>query len=272
MVLHIAIWEPDTSAFVAAIAQSATALVAFAAAGFAWRQVNEARKTREAQAQPFVVVDVQPGRVWMNWLTLTVENIGATLATNVKIKFNPDLVTSIKDSPVADSVLLKEGIPVLPPGRRIETLFDMSHDRMEQNLEMRYEVVVSFRDYRKRKQEDLRYVIDLSYLYDIEVYRERSVHDGVVELQKMRSEMEKWRNRSKGLFIRRPTDLRREQRQASWQYALTGRYPSLAFPRVRPGLGWLGHVAIVREPLLAWRRRQKRRPTVQSKQATSGRT
>ncbi len=151
-------WESATSAFVAALAQVVTAVVAVAAVIFAWRQVTEARRTREAQAQPFVVVDIQPGRVWMNWLTLVVENIGKTLAKDVRIAFDPSLVTTVKDSALAKSALIRDGIAVLPPGRRVETLFDLSHDRLEQGLPTRYEITVSFRDYRNRQQESLPYI------------------------------------------------------------------------------------------------------------------
>jgi hypothetical protein len=142
-------------------------VVAVAAVIFAWRQVTEARRTREAQAQPFVVVDIEPGRVWMNWLTLVVENVGRTLAKDVRITFDPPLTTTVKDKDLTKSVLFREGIAVLPPGRRIETLFDLSHDRLEQRLPMRYEVRVSFRDYRNRQQESLPYIIDLTYLLPV---------------------------------------------------------------------------------------------------------
>ena len=42
-------WDANTSAFAAALAQITTFVVAFASAVFAWRQVTEARRTREAR-------------------------------------------------------------------------------------------------------------------------------------------------------------------------------------------------------------------------------
>lgn len=47
-----------------------TALVAVAAAIFAFMQVREIRRTREEQVRPFVVVDIQPSRVWANLLII----------------------------------------------------------------------------------------------------------------------------------------------------------------------------------------------------------
>jgi hypothetical protein len=57
---------------VAAWAAWATVLIYIVIGLFAWRQVHEARKLREEQARPFVIVDFEPG-----WLVyLTVENLG----------------------------------------------------------------------------------------------------------------------------------------------------------------------------------------------------
>lgn len=248
-------WDANTSAFAAAVAQITTAVVAFAAAVFAWRQVTEARRTREAQAQPFVIVDVVPGRVWMNWLTLVVENIGTTLAKDVIITFDPPLTTTDKDNHLAKSTLLCDGIAVLPPGRRVETLFDLSHERLDQKLPMRYEVTVSFRDYRDRPQESLPYAIDLTYLYDLEPIGEKTIHNLVEEVRDMGAELKKWRV-GEGLLVRQPSDLRRSSNEAAWQLALTGTHPSLAHPGVAPGFAWPARITLIREPWLSWRRRR----------------
>lgn len=263
---HLLVLSQGTAASVAAFAQVATAVVAVAAVIFAWRQVTEARRTREAQAQPFVVVDIEPGRVWMNWLTLVVENVGKTLAKDVRITFNPSLTTTVKDKDLTKSVLLLEGIAVLPPGRRIETLFDLSHDRLEQGLPMRYEVSVSFRDYRNRQQESLPYVIDLTYLYDLEPLGEKTMHDLVGEVIKLRGELEKF-HRTHGLLVRRPSDVRRSHNDSNWQYALTGKRHGLGRPSLSPGLGWPARVAFIREPWLWWRRRKDARALARSRRS-----
>jgi len=259
------VWDTATAASVAALAQVATAVVAVAAVIFAWRQVTEARRTREAQAQPFVVVDIEPGRAWMNWLTLVVENVGKTLAKDVRITFDPPLTTTVKDNDLTKSVLLREGIAVLPPGRRIETLFDLSHDRLEQGLPMSYEVSVSFRDYRNRQQESLPYIIDLTYLYDLEPLKENTMHDLVGEVSKLRGELEKFHRHTQGLLVRRPSDVRRSRNDSNWQYALTGKRPGLGHPNLSPGLGWPARVALIREPCLWWRRRKEARALARSR-------
>jgi hypothetical protein len=248
-------WDANTSAFAAALAQIVTAIVALAAAVFAWRQVKEARRTREAQAQPFVIVDIQPGRVWANLLMLVVENIGTTLAKDVTVAFDPPLTTT-RDNQLTQSVLMRDGISMLPPGRRIETLLDLSHDRLDQKLPMRYEVTVSFHDFRNRPQQPLSYAIDLTYLYNLEQVGEKTMHDLVKEVHELGLEFKEWRDGQQGLLIRKPSDVRRAKNAAAWQSALTGTSPSLAHPNVTPGLGWLAHVGLIRQLGLWWRRRR----------------
>lgn len=188
------VWESDTSAFVTALASILTVIIALAAAVFAWRQVREARRLREAQAQPFVIADIQPGRVWANYLTLVIENIGTTLARDVRVAFDPPLSTTLEGSDLPGGKLLKDGIAALPPGRRIETLFDLSHDRLDRKLPMRFAVTVRFSDFRGKEQEQLPYVIDLSYMYDLEMIGEKTIHDMAESLEKIRREIERWRS------------------------------------------------------------------------------
>ena len=82
---------------------------------FAWRQVGEARKLREEQARPFVIVDFEPGFL----VYLTVENLGRTMAREVSICFDKPLESSLSGRRELDeSPLFREPIPALPPARR----------------------------------------------------------------------------------------------------------------------------------------------------------
>ncbi len=129
-----------------AIGTGVTAAVAVLAAGFAALQVREVRRTREDQTRPFVIVDIQPGPAWSNLLDLVVENIGSTAARDVQISFDPPLRQSKDDGyPIAESALIREGIRMLPPGRRIRVFFDASHHRIKTDLPMRYDVTFGSR-------------------------------------------------------------------------------------------------------------------------------
>ncbi len=59
---------------------------------FAWRQVHEARKLREEQARPFVIVDFEPDFL----VYLTVQNLGGTMARDVIIQFDKPLKTTLQ--------------------------------------------------------------------------------------------------------------------------------------------------------------------------------
>src|SRR5688500_7639878 len=116
-------WSPTTAALTAdqwtALGTVVTAVVAVLAAGFAALQVRELRRTRADPTRPFVVVDIQPGAAWSNLLDLVIENIGTTAARDVHIEFDPPLKQSRDDEyPIGESALIKEGIRMLPPGRR----------------------------------------------------------------------------------------------------------------------------------------------------------
>jgi hypothetical protein len=123
---------------------------------------------------------------------------------------------------------------------------------------------VSFRDYRNRQQESLPYIIDLNYLYDLEPLGEKTMHNLVDEVHKLRAELEKWRDNDRGLLVRRPSDVRRSRNDSAWQYALTGTRPGLAHPSAPSGLAWPARVALIREPWLWWRRRKAGRARTRS--------
>jgi hypothetical protein len=81
---------------------------------YAVKQVGEARRLREEQARPFVVVDFD-----VNFLMkLRIENVGRTVARNIRMKFSPTLSSSMRQPwPWERSPLFSEGIPTLAPGK-----------------------------------------------------------------------------------------------------------------------------------------------------------
>lgn len=80
------VWPPEHWT---AVFQGVTAAIALVSVVFAFRQVLEARKLREEQAKPFVVVNFETSKVWEKGLLLVVENIGKTLARNVHLSSLP---------------------------------------------------------------------------------------------------------------------------------------------------------------------------------------
>ncbi len=217
-------WDPgDWEAF----GTNLTVVVAIVAALFAYRQVKEAQRTRQEQAQPFVVVDIQP-KESVSWriLNLVIENVETTLARDVKIRFTPQIGTSQSGYDLANSALLREGIPTLPPHRRIEVLFDVSFERVKTELPMRYEAEVIFKDSRGRQQDPLNYVIDLGYLCGLQRVEEYGVHHTAKALSEIEKTLKRWTGREDRLNVWTRSEEQRERTERA-EYDLTGNRPTL---------------------------------------------
>jgi hypothetical protein len=251
MEFFIAAWStPEWSP----LGQVVTAGVALIVAPFAAWQVFEARRTREEQARPFVVVDIQPSKVWSNILNLVIENVGTTLARDVKIEFAPEIDTTQSKTgyDLANSVLLRQGIPTLPPRRRIDVLFDLSHERANTNLSMRYDVTVEHKNHRGKNQDPLSYVIDLAHMYGLRHVDEYGTHHAAKSLREIEKTIKKWTGRRGRLniWMKDEDEYDLEERV---EFDLTGKHPSLGTKRPSDVVMALGRNVLVRTVVRAIR-------------------
>lgn len=230
-------WSAEQWAAVGSVIQAVatvlTLAVAFFAARYAGRQVREARaqveearkareaqaeqarqaseeqtqreqRLREEQARPFVVVDFEPSSVWGNIINLVFENVGKTLAKNVRFSFDPTLKSSQDERDgydFASSVLLTQGIPAMPPGKRFVALFDLSHRRVKTDLPMTYRVRVDLQDTQGRDQEPLEYVLDLNFRYGIRRVESKTIHDVAKSLTEIERSLGRWTQHFNGLRV-----------------------------------------------------------------------
>ncbi|QFY05349.1 hypothetical protein GBF35_00415 [Nonomuraea phyllanthi] len=166
--------------------------------------------------QPYVVVDIRASDFIPEAMNLVVENVGPTVARDVRIKFDPPLQTSMDgDHPekLADALIFSQGIPHLPPGRKIEVLFDIGWQFFSKDLPRQYTVTV---------EADGPYgaVEPLTYLIDLELYRKlrrltvKTLHQQVKEIEKLRKAVEKVAKE-----FARP---RREAETTEWRRAVEG--------------------------------------------------
>lgn len=126
-----------------------------------------------------------------NLFNLVIENSGATVARDVRLSFTPPLESSNEHVDLESTVLLTEGIPMLPPGRQVRAFFDAAHDRKGRGLPMHYDVEVALKDYRGRSQEVQRYVIDLEHLYGLTNITEYGIHDAAKALREIQKSVKK---------------------------------------------------------------------------------
>jgi hypothetical protein len=90
---------------------------------------------------------LDPGKASRPFTNLVIDNIGRTVAHDVRFRFDPPIRTSMDDhGALGDSPLVREGMPTMAPGQRIEALFDFGPDRAETDLPDRYNVTVTLKD------------------------------------------------------------------------------------------------------------------------------
>jgi hypothetical protein len=126
----------------AALAAWATVALALIAGTIALRQLFETRRIRLEQAQPYVVIFMEPSAADVRIIDLVVRNFGTTAATDVRVEITPRL----KRSGSEEEVWLPDHIPVLVPGQEWRTLWDSALQRVQTDLPSRYNAEVIFKD------------------------------------------------------------------------------------------------------------------------------
>ena len=180
------------AAVAAATAASIQVIFLFVAAWFtrhqlalARDQLREAQTLREEQTRPFVVVDFHvSGTV----IDLTVENLGTTLARDVRICFDEAPVSTF-EPPHGKLSFFQEPIPSFPPRKKLSTLFDFFPDRIKSGFPLAYRGRVTYRDERGTRFDD-EFVLDLGHYVDLtHIRRADDIHD---VLEGIRKELAKW--------------------------------------------------------------------------------
>lgn len=108
------------SAYGSAIAAGAALIALFftgMAAFAAHKQTKLQKQIATDAAQPYVWADMRPDTQQGGLLTLVVGNSGPTVATNVRVSFDPLLQMPFQDGSGHALEVLTRGIPSLPPGR-----------------------------------------------------------------------------------------------------------------------------------------------------------
>jgi len=207
-------WDWSSSAWAAL-----TFLVLVAAALVAWRQVSEARRLREDQARPFVIIDFHP---WSTMIELKIKNVGATLARDVKFEFDPPLTTTHDDTPGRGNLmelnLFKNGIPSLVPGKEITLFFDQFPARIGQGLEMTYDVRISYTDAKGTPYFEPT-VLDLSMYLGTGGITRHGIHDVHKRLEELVREVKKWSYSGGGLKVMGAEEIKQHRKELDEWYA-----------------------------------------------------
>jgi len=250
-------WPPDFAAWTpndwSAAGQVSTALIAIAAAVFALLQVRRASKDRRERDLPYVVVYFELSKASPRIVNLCVENIGRTIARDVKMSFDRQLESKARTGNLNDAKIIKDGISTMPPGMKLSTLFDLTHERFKSDLPISYTVEVFFRDIRRRKHH-LRYPLELDIYYGLEGVQAEGLHQIAKSLKDIAAAATGWTGRQGRLNILVKDEDYLDWSE-NWQASQGGDWPSLGrpYPAGRPSPS---PYARLREPLinsLYWR-------------------
>jgi hypothetical protein len=188
--------------------QAATLFVIAAAAVVAWWQVREARHLRLEQNRPFVVIDFEREEA-SRGILLKITNIGNSLARDVRFEFDPPLEATWSHVPFNELKMFSDGIPTLPPGKVIQTLFDISVQRFPRRDELPdiYKARVRYTDEKGKRPFDELITLDLGIYWNLTFVERRGLHDIYKLLEKMLAEFKKWTAGSRGLLHLSPQEM-----------------------------------------------------------------
>lgn len=178
--------------------------VLVAAIFVAWRQLAEARRLREEQTRPFVVVDLEPDDFLF---MIVVSNLGPSMARDVRITIDPPLTSSVKQHELDKIKMFQEPILSLAPSRRVRTILDSAHERDREKSPDVYDVRVTYTDDTGRRNFTEHQVLDLGLYWDTSEIRRKSVHHVAEQLKTLVAEVSKWTaNMPGGLLVVSPTE------------------------------------------------------------------
>lgn len=177
-----------------------TALLTAGLLAYAIVQVGQAKKLRDDQTRPFVIVDVNFRSIVIE---LVIENIGATAATDVLVAFDTPLASTSRAPDWQHSSAFTDGVPMMAPRRRIRFFLDSYVTRDKSDLPMQITGTVSYygprRTQRSKPYSDP-FVIDLS-VYKGASVNEKGVPEMAAALEKMNRRFDSWTDGSRGLAV-----------------------------------------------------------------------
>lgn len=196
-------------AAVATVAQAAFLVLALV---YAARQLREAKRSRESQERPFVVVEADVERV-RGFVHLVIRNTGPSIARSVRLRFVPPLETS--HGRVERSLAIQTGLSSLAPGGVVVLLLDNFRSRRAKGLAETYEVTVVYQGDRKRWFRAVSYeektTLELNLLSQIHYIDRKNIHHVHERLDELVKIVGSWGAGGGGIWVRSDDDLDRQQ-------------------------------------------------------------
>jgi hypothetical protein len=197
-----------------AIAAWCAVVLGVAAGVIARRQLRLAQRVREEQAQPYVVVYIEPNPANAYVVELVIRNFGATAAKDVRVSFDAPLISVARNG---EHVEVPKMIPVLVPGQEWRTLWDTGA-HVQAGLTTPITATVRFRDSHERELPPYEYMLDWEHLRGREPMTIYGAHDAAKALAEISKAIRKWSEGTSGLSVfTRDGDARDARRMAAYE-------------------------------------------------------
>lgn len=155
--MNVTTWGPDHYQAAAAVAGLVVAIVV---ACFAAYQLLEARRLRDEQARPYIVVDLEFRNIFAH---IAISNIGATPATQVRVTFDKRLQTvTTRPVDINDIAIFSAPVPMIAPRRRMSVRWDsVPAMYKDESVPRSYTATATYLDHRGKQRVE-EYVLDLT--------------------------------------------------------------------------------------------------------------
>jgi hypothetical protein len=215
-------WLPDLAAWTpedwSAFGTNVTAFIAVGAGLVAWRQLHEARRLREEQAQPYVVCYAERTSGHDQSVDIVIRNFGSTVARDVTLAVEPTLMRSGHAGRDPEPVHLPALIPALVPGQEWRTWWDLGTERVNfPDLPDRHEVLVIYKDGKRKRLPATPSVLDWRDFAIREWVVTKGVHEVATALEDIRRTVKSFQNSGRGgmaVFVRDGDAADQRQREA----------------------------------------------------------
>jgi hypothetical protein len=159
-------------------------------------QIREMRKATEEANRPYVVVyyDI----IKSNMVNLVIENLGNSLAKNVKLKSDSSIPFPL-NRPLSETKLFKKGILNLPPNKKISAFVGMFGDlkqQLQENVFCEFRIHVKYCGWKSEIYQE-EYDISLEHHSELLRWNELTVHDLAKSFDKFARDYDNYNRKDK---------------------------------------------------------------------------
>ena len=173
-------WLNSNSGAVNAILAAILVVITGVYAYLTRRQVLESKELREMTIRPALVVTAEIHEIHINLINFRVENIGGGAARNIRLRTSREFMIG-NDRSLNELGLFKRGIPLLSPGRNIETFLASAFKLLQQEP---LEVTAEYEDATGRKIEET-FLVDFAAFENLSRVGEAPLHTIAKSIEKL---------------------------------------------------------------------------------------